>query len=203
MACSWYRYGLFCQCVFGALPLACVMKMCPKRIRHLPRVVIGACAVGAWIAGCSPKPPAAKSDQNPSAADWEYVAPSGTHDFIIRVKIDTVRRVVRWMETKPASDYAHYEECSEKKIDLPVSFWIFDDQNWWCDLEYPSGEPRLILWMQDGKLRRLEGGSASIRFERRPRLVVEQQAAPTPVPSARQQVQPTGIVEPFVPSVTP
>ena len=180
------------------------MKMCPKRNWHLPRVVIGACAAGASIAGCSPKPPAPKSDQNPIATDWEYVAPSGTPDFTIRVKIDTVRRAVRWIETKPASDYGHYEECSEKKIELPVSFWIFDDQNWWCDLEYPSGEPRLILWMQDGKLRRLEGGTTSIiRFERRPRLVVEQQAAPPPVPSARQQVQPTGIVAPFVPTVTP
>lgn len=180
------------------------MKMCPKRNWHLPRRVIGACAIAGWVAGCSPEPPAPKRDQNPIAADWEYVVPSDTSGLRIRVKIDTVRRVVRWIETKPRSDDVHYEECSEKKTELPVSFWIFDDQNWWCDLELPNGRPRLILWMKDGKLSRLDGQDVSIiKFERRPRLIVEQRAGPLLAPSARQQVQPAGIVAPFVPSVTP
>lgn len=119
--------------------------------------------------GCSSKTPEPKDEKKAVPPEWEYVVPSDTSGFTLRVKIDTVRRVLRWIEQKPTWVSVNYEECSEKEVKPPY-FWIFDDQNWACQLRFPNGEPRLTLTMRNGQLTRVDSRAMSLEeLKRRPR----------------------------------
>ena len=117
--------------------------------------------------------------------EWEYVPASDKSDITIRVKIDTVRREVRWIETSQISEGVNsveYEECTKKEVKTQF-FWIFDDRNWRCHLTEWNTENHVTLWMEDGKLSRVAGKDGYIiDFKRRPRRSAEQQAAPARPP---------------------
>lgn len=121
--------------------------------------------------GCSSKTPEPKDDKKAVEPEWEYVVPSDTSGFTVRAKIDTVRRMLRWIEAKPASISVEYHECRETEA-LEMLFWMFDDQNWECSLLKPSGgklTSGIILEMRDGQLTRFGPDGPPQRFERRRR----------------------------------
>lgn len=144
------------------------------------RLIQGVLAVGAaacWVSGCSPKAPEPKDDKKAVAPEWEYVVPSDTSGFTVRVKVDTIHRVLRWIEDKHGWLHVNYHQCRETES-LSVQFWLFDDQNWHCAiLNYPA-KLEVMLEMRDGRLARFDGENPTQAFERRRRL-------PPFVPSAK------------------
>ena len=96
------------------------------------------------------------------APEWEYAAPgqpspevprAAPKEIVVRLKIDTLHRTVRWIRDEILVDGKRQRwsegECGERTRD--AKFFMFDAQNWSCTRFYPATEEqRDAVDMQSG-----------------------------------------------------